>query len=32
VVAGEAGDAVDARGLEGLGEDHRWQDGGQPTG
>ncbi len=29
-VAGEAGNAVEERGLNGLGEGHRWQDGGQP--
>jgi hypothetical protein len=29
-VAGEAGDAVDTRGLNRLGEGHRRQDGGQP--
>src|SRR5215218_5705359 len=28
-VAGEAGDAVDPRGLKGLGEGHRRQDGGE---
>jgi hypothetical protein len=27
---GAAGDAVDARGLEGFGDDHRRQDGGEP--
>jgi hypothetical protein len=31
-VAGEAGLAVDARGLEGLGEGRRRQDGGEPPG
>jgi hypothetical protein len=30
--AGEAGDAVDACGLNGLGESHRRQDGGEPPG
>jgi hypothetical protein len=29
--AGAAGDAMDARGLEGFGEAHRGQDGGQPA-
>ena len=29
-VASEAGDTVDARGLDGLGEGHRRQDGGEP--
>jgi hypothetical protein len=31
-VPGAAGDAVDARGLKGLGEGHRRQDGGEPPG
>jgi hypothetical protein len=31
-VAGEAGDAVEARGLKGLGQGHRRQDGGEPPG
>jgi hypothetical protein len=31
-VAGEAGDAVDPRGLHGLGEGHRRQNGGEPPG
>jgi hypothetical protein len=31
-VAGEAGDAVDARGLDGFSQDHRRQDGGEPPG
>ena len=31
-VAGEARDAVDTRGLNGLGEGHRRQDGGEPPG
>ena len=31
-VADEAGDAVDARGLNGLGEGHRRQHGGEPPG
>jgi hypothetical protein len=30
--AGEAGDAVDACGLKGLSEGHRWQDGGEASG
>jgi hypothetical protein len=30
--AGAAGDAVEARGLKGLGEGHRGQDGGEPPG
>jgi hypothetical protein len=25
-----AGNAVDTRGLDGLGQGHRWQDGGEP--
>ena len=29
--AGEAGDAMDARGLQRFGESHRRQNGGQPT-
>jgi hypothetical protein len=29
-VAGEAGDMVDTRGLNSLGEGHRRQDGGEP--
>jgi hypothetical protein len=28
--AGEAGDAMNARGLQRFGETHRWQNGGQP--
>jgi hypothetical protein len=28
--AGEAGNAVDTRGLNGLGERHAWQEGGEP--
>jgi hypothetical protein len=31
-VAGEAGDAVDARGLDGLSEGHRRPEGGEPPG
>ena len=31
-VAGEAGNAVDARGPEGFGEGHRRQDEGEPPG
>jgi len=31
-VAGAAGDAVDARRLEGIGHGHGREDGGQPTG
>jgi hypothetical protein len=30
-VADEAGDAVDTRGLNGLGEGHGRQDGGEPA-
>jgi hypothetical protein len=30
--AGEAGDAVDACGLKGLSEGHRWQEGGEASG
>jgi hypothetical protein len=29
-VAGETGDAMDARGVDGLGEGRRLQDGGEP--
>jgi hypothetical protein len=29
-VPGEAGDAVDPCGFNGLGKRHRWQDGGEP--
>jgi hypothetical protein len=32
VVAGETGHAMDARGVDGFGERHRQQDGGQPAG
>src|SRR5262245_26029444 len=31
-IAGEAGDAVEAGGLNGLGEGHRREDGGEPAG
>ena len=31
-VTGEAGDAVDACGLNGLGKGHHRQDGGEPSG
>ena len=29
--AGEDDDTMDARGLKGFGQGHRWQDGGQPA-
>src|SRR5262245_16803348 len=31
IVAGEAGDAVDTRGLDGFGEGRGWEDGGEPA-
>jgi hypothetical protein len=31
-VAGEAGDAVNAGGVKGFGQGHRWQDGGESPG